>query len=175
MLATLDNAQVTLGPRSERPDAERVDGGDFFYAVDTTEFFICQRNPVDGSSPIWVLIGGGTFGGSTRVTRYDIGTAPTQDSATEIPAGAYVLNTYVLITTPYTVGTTIDVGQPGNLTLLEDGAIDNDPLVAGTYGVPGGTGIAWGGSDLVVRTTVAGPDDDVGAGVVLVAWCQPNS
>jgi hypothetical protein len=113
----------------------------------------------------------GAEGGVIRAIRYTIGTGATQDSTNTIPANAFVFEATVEITTPYSGGTTISVGQPGSLTLLQLTS-DNLPTSANTYTVFQDT--SWGGSALVVRTTIAG-GPVAGAGVVLVKYSIPSN
>lgn len=101
--------------------------------------------------------------------RYVTGTGATQDSTALIPANAYVVSAEFKVTTPYSGGTTVSVGQNGNTTLLLLTA-DNDPLTNGTYQVMQDT--TWGGSPLAVRTTVGGAPG-VGAGVTIVRYGIP--
>jgi len=113
---------------------------------------------------------GTTITGAERVIRYAVGTAATQDSVTKIPADAIVLEAWLDVQTPYTAGTTISIGQAGNLTLLQT-ATDNDPLTAAIYQVTQDTD--WGGVALVVRTTVAG-GPVAGDGFVVVRFAVPD-
>lgn len=110
----------------------------------------------------------GIVGGET-VIRYAIGTGATQDSTTQIPAAAIISDAQLDIQTPYSVGTTISIGQPGDLTRFMTTA-DNLPTTAALYDVPQDTtsiGLA------VVRTTIAGAPG-VGAGFVIVKYAIPN-
>jgi len=128
----------------------------------------------DGSSGTtqWVKIGDiGSVTGAVREIRYTINNSATQDSVSLIPANACIVSAEVSVTTPYSGGGTIAVGQPGNTTLLQ-ATTDNNPQSANIYQVPGD--IAWGGSGLVVRTTVGG-SPAAGAGVVIVRYTVPNA
>lgn len=107
--------------------------------------------------------------GSLRVLRYSIGTSATQDSTTTVPAGAYVYRTMIEVTTPYSAGATISVGQSGSTSLLA-AASDSLATAAGTYDLPQDT--AWGASSLAVRTTIGGTPA-AGAGVISVYYVQP--
>jgi len=124
----------------------------------------------DGST--WVKIGDiGSTTGAVREIRYAITNADTQDSTSLIPANARVLYCGVEVTTPYSGGATISVGQAGSLALIQ-ATTDNYPQGASTYSVDQDT--AWGGSALVVRTTIAGAPA-AGAGVVVVRYTVPNA
>lgn len=109
--------------------------------------------------------------GVSNVIRYALGTGATQDSTKQIPANAIVMRARISITTPYSGGATISLGQPGGLTLLM-AITDLNPQQAGLYEVPQDT--VWGGSPLVVRATVAGAPG-AGIGVAIVEYSIPNS
>jgi len=126
----------------------------------------------DGSA--WVKIGDvGSVTGALRAIRYTINNSATQDSTSQIPANARVVSTKLVISTPYSGGATISIGQPGNLTLLQ-ATTDNQPqATAGDiFEVEGD--IAWGGSAAVVRTTVGGAPA-AGSGAVFVVFSVPNA
>lgn len=124
----------------------------------------------DGSS--WVKVGDiGNVTGGVRVVRYVIDNTAAQDSTTSIPANARVLRASVEITTPYSAGATISVGNTSTADLII-ATTDNDALTANTYQVDQNTD--WGSSATVVRTTVAGTPA-AGAGVVTVEFSVPLS
>ncbi len=104
--------------------------------------------------------------GATYTIDFAIGTAASQSSVSQIPANAIILSSDVTITTPYSVGTTIKVGQTGTTNLLQD-TTDSFPTVAGTYEASQRT--SWGGSPLAVLVTIAGAPS-VGAGFVTVLY-----
>jgi len=103
---------------------------------------------------------------SSRAIRYVIGTGATQDSVGLLPTNAIVTDTRIKITTPYSVGATITVGQAGSLTLFQETA-DNNPQA------PAGDIFAklqdTAATNLVVRTTIAGAPA-AGAAVVIVGY-----
>jgi hypothetical protein len=102
---------------------------------------------------------------------FAIGTAASQSSVTSIPANAIVLRCDVTITTPYSGGATIKVGQTGTTNLLQDTG-DNVPQTADEYSA--NARVAWGASPLAVLVTVAGAPS-TGVGVVTVLYSLPNS
>jgi hypothetical protein len=123
------------------------------------------------------LVGGGASpsgGGAAAVTeiRFLIGTGATQTSATPIPANAIVvdaeLDTQSAGTTPYTAGTTIEIGSATSLALLQ-ATTDNTPTSAGLYAVHQSTG--WGGAGSKVTVTVAGAPV-AGAAFVIVRYVE---
>jgi hypothetical protein len=118
----------------------------------------------------WQNAGGSSLSGSLREIRYAITNAATQDSANQIPANAFVVDTRVEVTTPYSGGATISVGQAGSLTLLQL-TTDNLATVAGIYQTM--QDIGWGAAALAVRTTVGGAPA-AGAGFVIVQYTIPD-
>jgi hypothetical protein len=122
-----------------------------------------------GSS--WVNIGASAMSGVRRVIQYAVTNAASQDSATKIPANATVRSAMLDVTTPYSGGATVSIGQAGSLTLLQL-TTDNLATVAGQYEVNQRT--PWGASALVVRTTVAGAPA-AGAGFVTVEYTVPDA
>jgi hypothetical protein len=101
---------------------------------------------------------------------YAVGTGAAQSSVTSIPSGAIVLSAEVKVTTPYSTGATISVGQTGSVSLLQ-GTGDNMPTVVGEYLAEQRT--SWGGSSLPVLTTVSGAPA-AGAGTVTVLYSNAN-
>jgi hypothetical protein len=125
----------------------------------------------DATSSTWINAGGSQQSGAVRVIRYAVTNAATQDSASKIPANAVILRARLNVTTPYSGGATVSIGQAGSLSLLQ-ATTDNRPTVADIYEVPQET--AWGGTELVVRTTVGGAPA-AGAGFVLVEYSVPDA
>lgn len=126
----------------------------------------------DGSA--WVKIGDiGSVTGAVREIRYAItNAAGAQDSTAKIPANARVTYCGVEITTAFSGGKTISVGQAGNVALLQ-ATTDNNPQVATDTIFSVNQDTAWGASDLVVRTTVTGAGA-AGAGFVVVRYTVTN-
>ena len=106
-------------------------------------------------------VGGGA---DVLLIRFALGTA-TASSATSIPAGAIVLSATLDVTTPYSGGATISIGQAGALTEFQL-TTDNDPQIAGLYTVNQDTSAA---STNPVTATVAGAPV-AGAAFVLVQF-----
>lgn len=111
-----------------------------------------------------------TGGASAAImeVRYVIGTGAAQSSATSIPAGATIVEATVSITTPYSGGTTIAIGQSGSTALLQATG-DNVATLANQYQSMQDT--PWGASPLAVLATIAGAPS-VGAGVVIVKYTE---
>ncbi len=63
--------------------------------------------------------------------RFEVGTA-TEDSATILPTGSRVIECRVEVTTPYSLGATIEVGRTSDPDLYQTAA-QNVPQVANTY------------------------------------------
>lgn len=124
----------------------------------------------DGGS--WLKIGDvGSVTGAIREIRYAVTNAATQDSTSQIPANARIVRASLEVTTPYSGGATVQIGRAGSLNLALD-TTENDATTANTYAKNQDT--AWGGSALVVRTTVGGAPA-AGAGVVVVQYTVPNN
>lgn len=109
--------------------------------------------------------------GAVYAIDFVIGTSASQSSVTSIPANAVVLRTDVTITTPYSGGATIAVGQTGTTTLLQ-GTADNYPQTVDEY--QNLARVPWGGSSLPVLVTVGG-SPAAGAGVVTVNYSLANA
>ena len=119
----------------------------------------------------WSNVAGTPVTGALQVVKLPITNAASQSSTTQIPANATVRCCALDITTPYSAGATITVGQTGTPALLM-GATDSLATVAGLYQNEGD--ISWGASALAVLVTVAGTPA-AGAGFVLVHYTQPNA
>lgn len=141
-----------------------LSGGTVTFAADSQYFW-------DTVAVAWINIGGTAISGARRVIQYAITNAATQDSVAKIPANATVRTAHLDITTPFSGGATISIGQPGSLTLLQL-TTDNLATVAGQYEVPQRT--PWGGSAQVVRATVAGAPA-AGAGTLTVEYTVPDA
>lgn len=125
----------------------------------------------DSGSTTWVSVAGVSLSGAIREIRYTLNNAASQSSATVIPANAIIVEAMLDITTPYSGGATISVGQTGTTALLM-ATTDNLATVNGVYATPQDT--SWGGSALAVLTTVAGAPA-AGAGKCIVKYCVPDA
>ena len=110
----------------------------------------------------------GGASGAVQEIRFVIGTGASQSSATQIPANAFICSTEVEITTAYSGGATITVGQTGSAALLQ-GTSDNLATTLGIYQTP--QDVSWGASPLAVLVTIAGAPA-AGAGVVIVRFSE---
>ena len=99
------------------------------------------------------------------------GTGASQSSVTSIPANAVIVGCEFKVTTPYSAGATVAVGQTGTTNLLM-AAGDSVATVANEYGAPQRT--AWGASPLPVLVTVTGAPA-AGVGTVTVQYTAPLS
>jgi len=126
----------------------------------------------DITSVAWLRDGADDFSGAVRSIRYAIANAPaSQDSANQLPVGAIVLRAEVIVTTPFSGGATISVGQVGFLTAFMATA-DNFATVANQYEVPqDSTPPVLPG---VIRTTIGGAPA-AGAGFVRIEFAVPNN
>lgn len=125
----------------------------------------------DATTSTWINAGGSSMSGALRVIRYAVGTAGTQDSASQIPGNAVILRARLNVTMPYSGGASVKIGQAGSLSLLQS-TTDNHPQAAHIYERSQET--AWGGVALVVRTTVTGAPA-AGAGFVTIEYSVPDA
>jgi hypothetical protein len=125
----------------------------------------------DVGSTTWVNAGPSGQSGAVREIRFAITNAASQSSATLIPASAIVVSTQLDITTPFSAGATITVGQTGSAALLM-ATTDNLATVANVYEVS--QDVAWGASALAVLITVAGAPA-AGAGQAIVRYTLPDA
>lgn len=108
--------------------------------------------------------------GAEQTIRFAIGTDATTDSDTEIDDTAYVTECWVEVTTPYTGGTTISVGQAGSTSLFQSTS-GNSPIATGKYITNQDTqAIATG----PIRVTIGG-SPAAGAGFVMVKYSTPDT
>jgi hypothetical protein len=108
--------------------------------------------------------------GALLCIRLPITNAASQSSATTIPANAVVARALLNITTPYSGGATISVGQTGSTALLMATG-DNVATLANIYDAPQDT--AWGASALALLVTVGGAPA-AGAGFAVVYYSIPQ-
>jgi hypothetical protein len=130
--------------------------------------FVAFQNYVWNGSA-WVELTSGSTPGASQVVQFALGTA-TASSVTSIPTGATILRATLLVTTPYTAGTTIEIGSTGVPSLLQ-ATTDNDPEVDGTYDAPQLTN--WNAASVVTATIAGAPA--AGAATVMVEYvATPN-
>lgn len=91
--------------------------------------------------------------GTTISLRMPVGTGASQSSASNIPANAIIESVMLDVTTPFSAGATIKIGQTGTTNLLMD-TPDNFPQTVGQYYIPIDT--PWGASALPLLVTVGG-------------------
>ena len=139
-------------------------------AIDTTFTIVRGTTPVNNNDLTTKQYVDTLTNGVLHEIRYAITNAATQDSTTLIPGAAQVALARLVVTTPYSGGATISIGQMGSIALLQ-ATTDNLATVANTYNVEQDT--AWGGIDLAIRTTINGTPA-AGAGFVIVFYCVPN-
>lgn len=126
----------------------------------------------DTVSTSWLLESTPAALGAVREIRYALTNANgAQDSATKIPANAFVMTATIEITTPYSGGATISLGQAGSVSLVQ-ATTDNLATVAGSYQSMQDT--AWGGTALAVRATISGAPA-AGAGFAIVQYAVPDA
>lgn len=125
----------------------------------------------DTSATSWVNAGGSAITGAVREIRLPITNASSQSSSTTIPANAVICDVALDISTPYSAGATITVGQSGSASLLM-ATTDSLATVAGMYKVNQDT--SWGSSALALLVTIAGTPA-AGAGFAIVHYSVPNA
>ncbi len=121
----------------------------------------------DYATKAYVDSGGAS--GAVQEIRFAIGTGALQTSVTSIPASAFVSECSVEITTPYSGGATISVGQTGGSVTLFQLTTDNLATASGTYTVAQDTATA--GAPATVSVTVGGAPG-AGVGVVIVKFSE---
>jgi hypothetical protein len=111
-----------------------------------------------------------TGGASAAImeVRFALGTT-TASSVNTVPANAVISSVQLDVTTLYSGGTTISIGQTGSVSLLMATG-DNVPTVVNLYDST--IDVAWGASALAVLATVAGAPS-VGAAQVIVKYSEP--
>ena len=105
--------------------------------------------------------------GTPAVIRIPIALA-TVSSATNIPSGSVVLRAFLDVTTPYSAGTTIELGTAANASLFMTTA-QNTPTSADLYDNPQDT--VNGTADPLLVTIAGGPG--AGAGFACVEYVTP--
>lgn len=110
----------------------------------------------------------GGASGAIQEIRFAISTASTA-SATQLPASCQVTEATVEITTPYSGGTTISVGQTSGSATLFQLTTDNLATAAGLYQVMQDTGAS--ATPATVSVTIAGAPS-AGAGFVIVKFSE---
>lgn len=109
--------------------------------------------------------------GSTITLRMAVGTGASQSSASSIPANAIIESVMLDVTTPFSGGATISIGQTGSTSLLMTTG-DNFPQTAGQYYIDEDT--AWGASALPLLVTVGGTPS-AGAATAKVTFSVPEA
>ena len=111
--------------------------------------------------------GGAATPGQVFVIRIPVALI-TVSSTTSIPAGAIVLRAFLDVTTPYSGGTTIELGTAANASLFMTTA-QNTPTSANLYDKPQDTVNTT--ADPLLVTIAGGPG--AGAGFACVEYCIP--
>jgi hypothetical protein len=125
----------------------------------------------DITTSAWLADAAVNFSGAVRTIKYALANTPaTQDSTATLPTGAVVLRAMIDVTTPFSGGTTITVGQAGFLTTFM-GTTDSHPTVSNQYEVPQDTVAPVVG---VIRTTIAGAPA-AGAGFTVIEYAVPDA
>ena len=120
---------------------------------------------------LWASVGAGggpvVVGGAVQEIRFAIGTMATQASAFVIPVNAIVIDAEIKVTTPYSLGATIEVGLLGTPNLL----MDTPDIVATSIGLYAEhQDTVWPGPAKVLVTVGGAPV--AGAAVCIVRFVQ---
>ena len=99
---------------------------------------------------------------------FSVTNAPSQDSIKTIPANAYIWQVSFEPTIAYSAGATVKIGRATSLDLLMTTA-QNTPQNLNMIYVKNFWALAWGGTTLVVRTTISGTPA-LGAGTVTIKY-----
>lgn len=136
----------------------------------TLTFVASQPYVYVGSTVYWQNMSA-DVAGAEYVVQFTIGHSTSYSSSTIIPAGAIILSTTLNITTLYSAGATLSVGQTGSTSLLQ-ATTDNTPQTVDTY--TSNIQTAWGATAYAVLVTV-GDSPSAGAGTCTVTYSVPLS
>ena len=164
--------QIGLGGPQVKANAGNIEARN---AADAAFVIVRGATPVaanDLATKAYVDSGAVIADGGVQEIRFALGTGAAQNSVTQIPNNALVISTEINVTTPYSGGATITVGNAGTPALLQ-ATTDNNPQAAGIYQVMGDT--SYTGGPATVLVTIAGaPVAGVGACIVrYVQAAQP--
>lgn len=151
---------TVLGPTSGQPIfvTTALTGGTFVFSANNE--YIWTGSTWSNLAP--------SVAGSSLCIQVTTGLA-TVSSVTSIPANAVITRVVTTVSTAYSAGTTISVGQTGTVSLLQATG-DITPQTIDSYG--SSLPVAWGSSALPVLITITG-SPTVGAGTVLVQYTSP--
>ncbi len=153
---------VILGPTVGQPIfvTTALTGGTFVFSA---------NNEYVWTGSTWTNVAP-SVAGAVYCIDFALGLA-TASSVTQIPANAVVLRSEVKVTTAYSAGALIAIGQTGTTGLLQATG-DSVPQTIDEYVADQRT--SWGGSALAVLATITG-SPSVGAATVTVMYTLPNS
>jgi hypothetical protein len=160
--------QIGKGGPQVKANAGNLEGRD---ATDAAFVIVRGATPVganDLATKAYVDSGAVIADGGVQEIRFAITNAAAQNSVTSIPSGAIVVDAELDITTPYSGGATITVGNAGSPALLM-GTTDNNPQANGLYQVHQDT--TYAGGPATVLVTIAGAPA-AGAGFAIVRYIQ---
>lgn len=153
------------------PGTATVNGG---ATVVMTEPNGIGRAVFDAVANNWTVLFGASAGGSASgdvsMIRIPIGIRATTSSTAGIPAGAVVFDARLDVVTPYSGGTTIELGVAGTPAAFM-GPADNVATVAGLYQLEQDTPV---GATAPLFVTIAG-GPVAGDGFALVLYAMPQT
>jgi hypothetical protein len=105
--------------------------------VSPNQAFRCDRSGPADANFVWTNVTGGSAAapGSSETIVVPLGLV-TASSTTVLPAGALVTLASLNITTPYSVGATIEIGQAASPAAFMTPTGENDPQIVGLYQNP---------------------------------------
>lgn len=126
----------------------------------------------DATGGAWIKIGDvGGLSGAVRRIRWTFTNAAVTDAGTQIPAGAFVHDAQIKITTPFPGGATLELGRASDSDLLQDADCNIPQKPAGSI-FQTEQDTAWG-TAAVPRVTTNSPAS--GAGVAIVEYSIPDN
>jgi hypothetical protein len=111
--------------------------------------------------------------GVTFMIRIPIGTAAATSSASNIPSGAVIYDAKFVVTTPYSVGATVQMGVAGTVGAFM-GVNDNNPGAAANTAFQVMQDTLYGGAATPLLVSVGGAPG-AGAGIAVLLFSTPLS
>lgn len=139
----------------------------------TTPANVAAADPTDDSHLVTKGYADANYGavpGAVRELVFDIGTDATSSSTAELPTGAIVQSVHVDVTTAYSAGAGIKVGNVGDDDEFVDAAASITLTALGTYGVTLRSGARVSAQQ--VQASISGSPSQ-GAGKVYVTYSIP--
>jgi len=159
--------QLGLGGPQLKNNSGAIEARD---AADATFVIGRGATPVaanDWATKAYVDSGSVIADGGVQTVEWTLGTTASQPAATSIPNGALIFERWLIVTTPYSVGTTVTLGNAGSPAQLQ-ATTDNNPQAVGTYEVR--EQVTWTGPAVPLATIAGSPV--AGAAKVMIRYVQ---